>query len=321
MWSSSPSGWFSPALVQFLLHFLLLVFPYSAQTRNSALQSQVNGSIPAVFVFGDSTVDSGNNNYIKTIIKSNFPPYGKDFPNHIPTGRFTNGKLATDFLVSYVGIKDYIPPYLDPTLSLDELKTGVCFASAATGFDPLTAQISDGVIPIQKQLRYFKEYKSRMEVYIGKDKTKSLISESVFIISAGTNDFILNYYGPPIRSQAYTISTYQDFILQLVQQFIQGILKLGARKIAVMGLPPIGCVPGVITLYSNNALTHRGCIDWLSSVARDYNRLLQNKLTGMQTHGTKIIYGDIYKPIEDMVNKPQLYGELIVVPFLTLLFT
>lgn len=43
---------------------------------------------------------------------------------------------------SYVGVKDYIPPFLDPTLSVSELKTGVSFASAGTGLDPLTAKLS-----------------------------------------------------------------------------------------------------------------------------------------------------------------------------------
>ncbi|KAK6123812.1 hypothetical protein DH2020_042443 [Rehmannia glutinosa] len=124
-----------------------------------------------------------------------------------------------------------------------------------------------------------------MELYIGKERTRSLISKAVFFISVGTNDFIVNYYGPPIRRKTYTISTYQDFILQLGQQFLQGLLKLGARKIAFVGLPPIGCVPAVITLNSDNALINRGCIERLSSVARDYNRLLQSKLTAMQTHG------------------------------------
>lgn len=84
----SPSTSFLPASVILLVHFLVLLV--SAEARNT--------SISAIFVFGDSTVDSGNNNYIKTISKSNFPPYGKDFPDHIPTGRFTNGKLVTDFL-------------------------------------------------------------------------------------------------------------------------------------------------------------------------------------------------------------------------------
>ncbi|KAI3456200.1 hypothetical protein Pfo_012863 [Paulownia fortunei] len=305
MWS--PSSSFRAVPVHFLLLFLLLVFSHIAETRNLAQQSPLNSSIPAFFVFGDSTVDSGNNDYIKTVTKSNFPPYGKDFPNHIPTGRFTNGRLVTDFLASYVGIKDYLPPYLDPTLSLDDLKTGVCFASAGTGFDPLTAQLS-GVIPIQKQLKYFKEYKSRMELYIGKESTRNLISKAVFLISAGTNDFIVNYYGAPIRRQTYTISTYQDFILQLGQQFVQGLLKMGVRKIAFVGLPPIGCVPAVITMNSDNAFTDRGCIERLSSVARDYNRLLQSKLTAMQSHGAKIIYVEIYKPIDDMIKNPQQFG-------------
>lgn len=53
--------------------------------------------VPALFIFGDSVVDVGNNNEIYTIIKSNFPPYGRDFISHTPTGRFCNGKLATDF--------------------------------------------------------------------------------------------------------------------------------------------------------------------------------------------------------------------------------
>lgn len=52
--------------------------------------------VPAVMTFGDSSVDVGNNDYLHTIIKANFPPYGRDFANHVATGRFCNGKLATD---------------------------------------------------------------------------------------------------------------------------------------------------------------------------------------------------------------------------------
>ncbi|KAF7832928.1 GDSL esterase/lipase [Senna tora] len=41
--------------------------------------------VGAFYVFGDSTVDPGNNNYIGTTFRSNFPPYCRDFPNEIPT--------------------------------------------------------------------------------------------------------------------------------------------------------------------------------------------------------------------------------------------
>lgn len=51
-----------------------------------------------MYVFGDSTVDPGNNNFIDSAFRSNFPPYGRDFVNQVPTGRFTNGKLGTDFI-------------------------------------------------------------------------------------------------------------------------------------------------------------------------------------------------------------------------------
>lgn len=60
--------------------------------------NQTTPLVPAVIVFGDSIVDPGNNNVIKTIVKCNFPPYGVDFVGHKPTGRFCNGKIPTDFI-------------------------------------------------------------------------------------------------------------------------------------------------------------------------------------------------------------------------------
>ncbi|XP_004289077.1 PREDICTED: GDSL esterase/lipase At1g20120-like [Fragaria vesca subsp. vesca] len=45
-----------------------------------------NETFPAVFAFGDSILDTGNNDYIISITKSNFPPYGRDFMGGMPTG-------------------------------------------------------------------------------------------------------------------------------------------------------------------------------------------------------------------------------------------
>lgn len=61
-----------------------------------------NATVPAVFMFGDSIVDTGNNNDLITIVKSNFPPYGRDFPGGVPTGRFSNGKIPSDFVGMHV---------------------------------------------------------------------------------------------------------------------------------------------------------------------------------------------------------------------------
>ncbi|RHN74245.1 putative triacylglycerol lipase [Medicago truncatula] len=53
--------------------------------------------VPALYVFGDSTVDAGNNNNLNTPAKVNIFPYGIDF-NNCSTGRFSNGKTFADII-------------------------------------------------------------------------------------------------------------------------------------------------------------------------------------------------------------------------------
>ncbi|PKA60130.1 Glycerate dehydrogenase [Apostasia shenzhenica] len=56
------------------------------------------GKPPGVFFFGDSVVDSGNNNALATPAKCNFPPYGRDFAGRLATGRFSNGRIPSDLI-------------------------------------------------------------------------------------------------------------------------------------------------------------------------------------------------------------------------------
>ncbi|KAF9613092.1 hypothetical protein IFM89_005571 [Coptis chinensis] len=52
----------------------------------------------AFFVFGDSLVDSGNNNYLLTTARADAYPYGIDYPTHRATGRFSNGLNIPDII-------------------------------------------------------------------------------------------------------------------------------------------------------------------------------------------------------------------------------
>ncbi|KAJ0591139.1 putative GDSL lipase/esterase, SGNH hydrolase superfamily [Helianthus annuus] len=97
--------------------------------------------IPAVIVFGDSSVDAGNNNHIQTVLKSNFRPYGRDFFGGKATGRFSNGRVPTDFISESFGLRPYVPAYLDPAYNISDFATGVCFASAGTGYDNATSDV------------------------------------------------------------------------------------------------------------------------------------------------------------------------------------
>jgi hypothetical protein len=119
---------------------LLLALCCSCCRGREAAQASPNKA-PAVIVFGDSTVDTGNNNVIGTMLKSNFPPYGRDMAGAKATGRFCNGRLPPDFISEALGLPTLVPAYLDPAYGIQDFARGVCFASAGTGLDNATAGV------------------------------------------------------------------------------------------------------------------------------------------------------------------------------------
>lgn len=58
-----------------------------------------NGTVPSMYVFGDSLADVGNNDYLPlSVLKANFLPNGIDYNGGQATGRFSNGKNSADLL-------------------------------------------------------------------------------------------------------------------------------------------------------------------------------------------------------------------------------
>lgn len=75
---------------------MILVLLCSTSIGSASAPAQV----PAMFAFGDSLIDVGNNNYLSSLAKSNYYPYGCDFGAG-PTGRFSNGRTFVDLLGWY----------------------------------------------------------------------------------------------------------------------------------------------------------------------------------------------------------------------------
>nr|DAD20455.1 TPA_asm: hypothetical protein HUJ06_021918 [Nelumbo nucifera] len=92
--------------------------------------------VPAIFMFGDSLVDVGNNNHLKlSLAKADFPHNGVDFPGKKPTGRFSNGRNAADFLAEKLGLQTS-PPYLSLVSATNKSNAflgGASFASGGAG--------------------------------------------------------------------------------------------------------------------------------------------------------------------------------------------
>ncbi|XP_074590268.1 GDSL esterase/lipase At2g04570-like [Curcuma longa] len=269
--------------------------------------SGAGAKIPALIIFGDSSVDSGNNDYLSTIAKSNFKPYGRDFKGGVATGRFSNGRLATDFLSQDFGLPQTIPAYLDPTATIENFASGVCFASAATGYDNATSDVLS-VLPPWKQLEYFKEYQSKLKSLQGEAKAQETITESLYIISLGTNDFLENYYTSTTgRSSEYSVDKYEDYLVGISHDFIASIYNLGARKVNIAGVPPMGCLP---LERSMNLLGSESCNEEHNKVAADFNSKLQSMMLPLSKElpEIKLVYSDLYTPFMDVIKDPSSHG-------------
>ncbi|KAG7642563.1 GDSL lipase/esterase [Arabidopsis suecica] len=264
---------------------------------------------PAILIFGDSTADTGNNNYYsQAVFKANHLPYGVDLPGHEANGRFSNGKLISDVISTKLNIKEFVPPFLQPNISDQDIVTGVCFASAGAGYDDETS-LSSKAIPVSQQPSMFKNYIARLKGIVGDKKAMEIINNALVVISAGHNDFILNFYDIPIRRLEYpTIYGYQDFVLKRLDGFVRELYSLGCRNILVGGLPPMGCLP--IQLTAKLRSLFRICVEQENKDSILYNQKLVKKLPEIQASlpGSKFLYANVYDPVMDMIRNPSKYG-------------
>ncbi|KAJ6386231.1 hypothetical protein OIU77_029242 [Salix suchowensis] len=262
--------------------------------------------VPAMFIFGDSVVDAGNNNHLYTIVKANFAPYGRDFANHKPTGRFCNGKLASDLTAENLGFTSYPPAYLSKKARGKNLLIGANFASAASGYYETTAKLYNA-IPLSQQLENYKEYQNKIVGIAGKSNASSIISDSIYLISAGSSDFVQNYYINPLLYKVYTPDQFSDILIQSYTDFIKDLYKLGARKIGVTSLPPLGCLPAAVTIFGSDS---NECVAKLNKVAVSFNKKLNSTAQSLvnKLSGLNMLVFDIYQPLYDLVTKPADFG-------------
>ncbi|CAL1398168.1 unnamed protein product [Linum trigynum] len=294
----------SPMAFLHILFVGLIVLVSAAANINAAENSNGgNNQVAAVFVFGDSLVDTGNNNYIPTIAKSNFPPYGRDFPGKRPTGRFSNGRGVSDFIAEILGVKELLPPYLDPNLELQQLLTGVCFASSGAGYDPRTSKLASA-IPITSQLNMMKEYIRKMNATVGEERVKEITSRSAYMIFMGSND-VTNIY--PVVKALYSEDSYTDLMINLATDFFQKLHAIGARRIGLLNLPPTGCAPALRVLTGGG---ERACSESLNRRIRLFNSKLSSAVDKMNQElpGAKFVLFDVYSPVLSLVQNPAPYG-------------
>uniref|UniRef100_A0A6N2MF32 SGNH hydrolase-type esterase domain-containing protein n=1 Tax=Salix viminalis TaxID=40686 RepID=A0A6N2MF32_SALVM len=171
------------------LHLLLLLLPF-ASLRPSKL-----------FVFGDSYADTGNNR--NSLASSWKASYGITFPGK-PAGRFSDGRVLTDFLAKSIGIKSPIPYRWRKVVGIEHWKNGMNFAYGGTGVFPTSVLQPN----MTTQIDFFQDI-IHEKFYSGSD-----LHSSVALVSVAGNDYS-NYIA--------TNGT--------------------AQKVGFTALQPLGCLP------------------------------------------------------------------------------
>ncbi|GAB2300121.1 hypothetical protein Dimus_034160 [Dionaea muscipula] len=263
---------------------------------------------PALYVFGDSLFDSGNNNFLPTAAKANYPPYGQNFTGGA-TGRFTNGRTVADFIAEYLRLP-YPPPYV--SLPKSDWLTGFNYASGSCGILSETGSQVGACLSLDAQINLFHlTLKFQLPIHFNgpKDLSKYL-SKSIFIVSIGNNDYINNYLLDPDiygTRQQYTPQQFAQLLVHSLSRKLQMLYSLGARKMVVFELGPIGCIPQVAATTQHQGRQCNEDVNYMISLFNDgLGNTLKNLTSTLQ--GSYFVLGGLNGLGYDAVTNPFKYG-------------
>jgi hypothetical protein len=80
---------------------------------------------------------------------------------------------------------------------------------------------TQGAISLGQQLNYFKEYQSKVAAVAGSSHAAALTSGSIYVVSAGTSDYVQNYYVNAMLAAAYTPDQFADALMTPFTAFIE----------------------------------------------------------------------------------------------------
>nr|TKS08215.1 hypothetical protein D5086_0000104600 [Populus alba] len=265
---------------------------------------------PALFVFGDSLFDSGNNNLLPTVSKANFKPYGVDFVRG-DTGRFSNGRLVPDFIAEFLGL-----PYPPPSISIriSTPVTGLNYASASCGILPETGQFLGKCLSLDDQIDLFQHtVKSSLPKHFkGRPKEQSEhLSKSIFVVCIGSNDYMSNYLklNAYDTSKLYSPQAFAQHLLDKLSAQFRRLHSLGARKVVMYEIGPIGCTPSM-----TRKKKHSGkCVEESNQLVAYFNDDLLGMLQNLTSTLPNSIFvrGHAHWLGYDAIINPSKYGRVL----------
>ncbi|XWS12297.1 hypothetical protein CRYUN_Cryun37aG0077300 [Craigia yunnanensis] len=256
-------------------------------------------NVSAVFIFGDSLVDVGNNYYVNTLAMPTFPN-GIDFVNGTPSGRYTNARTFADIIEEELGLKNFTPPYLNPNTTGDVVLKGVNYASSGSGILNSTAGVVIGApICMDEQINNFAKTRQYIISRIGATAAQGLLTQALYLVAIGANDIFS-------EEASTSHDSYLDNLISKFKSQLTALYDLDARKIIVTNVPMVGCTPFERDVHSSGD----ACVDFLNDLAKLYNIGLKSLLPELTTNltGSTFVYADAYAMFEDILQNYKSYG-------------
>ncbi|KAJ7971134.1 GDSL esterase/lipase [Quillaja saponaria] len=259
---------------------------------------------PALYVFGDSLFDSGNNNILPTLAKADYLPYGVNFAKGV-TGRFTNGRTVADFIAEFLGLP-YSPPYMSFRSGSTTL-TGLNYASGSCGILPETGTSYGKCLSLQEQINLF-EWTIERDLPKNSTELYEYLSKSIFIFSVGSNDYINNYLDTKMydTSKHYTPQTFAQLLTDKLSQNFERMCKLGARKIIMFEVGPVGCIPSISKRHKHNGQCVEEANQFVSLFNERLPAVLQNLTSSLP--GSTFVLGHSNWLGYNAIRNPSYYG-------------
>ncbi|RCV32540.1 hypothetical protein SETIT_7G011200v2 [Setaria italica] len=252
---------------------------------------------PAMYVFGSSILDVGNNNYLPggAVGRANRRYNGIDFPASIPTGRFSNGYNIADYVAKNMGFACSPPAYLSlaPDSSGPLVHTavayGISYASGGAGI--LDSTNTGNTIPLSKQVQYFGATKAKMVAAIGPCAVNARLSRAIFVIAIGNNDMSVSAAAERAQNKSATdrrrdVAT---LYVNLVSNYSSAItVQCTARVLSPMG----------------------ECWHSLNQLAAGFNDALRSRLAGLAPRLPGLVYSlaDLLGFTRDTLADPWASG-------------
>ncbi|KAG4946217.1 hypothetical protein JHK87_042224 [Glycine soja] len=197
----------------------------------------------------------------------------------------------------------FTPPYLAPTTVGPVILKGVNYASGAGGILNLTGKLFGDRINFDAQLDNFANTRQDIISNIGVPTALNLFKRSIFSVAMGSNDFINNYLAPAVLIYEKNLASPELFVTTLVSR----LFNLGARKIIVTNVGPIGCIPSQRDM---NPTAGDGCVTFPNQLAQSFNIQLKGLIAELNSNlkGAMFVYADVYNILGDILNNYEAYG-------------